>query len=68
MPAPTGFRGIFRGGDSICCTCRKHPDGFEVDAVFTPVVHRGHGYAHAVMWGLVEACGHEPLHMHSLKT
>ena len=38
-----------------------------MDAVFTPVVHRGHGYAHAVMWGLVEACGHEPLYMHSLK-
>ena len=47
--------------------CRKHPDGFEVDAVFTPTAHRGHGYAHAVMWGLVEACGHDTLYMHSVK-
>jgi predicted GNAT family acetyltransferase len=46
--------------------CRKHPDGFEVDAVFTPSAHRGHGYAHAVMWGLVEACGHDTLYMHSV--
>jgi signal transduction histidine kinase/predicted GNAT family acetyltransferase len=47
--------------------CRKHPDGFEVDAVFTPSAHRGHGYAHAVMGGLVEACGHDTLSMHSVK-
>jgi len=57
----------FSGGEIVSVArCRKHPDGFEVDAVFTPVVHRGHGYAHAVMWGLVEACGHESLYMHSL--
>jgi len=47
--------------------CRKHPDGFEVDAVFTPSAHRGHGFSHAVMWGLVEACGHDALFMHSVK-
>ena len=46
---------------------RKHPDGFEVDAVFTPSAHRGHGYSHAVMGGLVEACGHDTLFMHSVK-
>lgn len=58
---------VFSGGEIVSVArCRKHPDGFEVDAVFTPVVHRGHGYAHAVMWGLVEACGYEPLYMHSL--
>ena len=27
---------------------------------------RGHGYAHAVMWGLVEACGNDTLYMHSV--
>jgi signal transduction histidine kinase/GNAT superfamily N-acetyltransferase len=47
--------------------CRKHPDGFEVDAVFTPENFRGHGYAHAVMRGLVEACGEDTLYMHSVK-
>jgi PAS domain S-box-containing protein len=46
---------------------RQHPDGFEVDGVFTPVSQRGHGYANAVMWGLVEACGHHTLYMHSVK-
>jgi signal transduction histidine kinase/predicted GNAT family acetyltransferase len=61
------FAGFSMGEIVSVARCRKHPDGFEVDAVFTPVVHRGHGYAHAVMWGLVEACGHESLYMHSLK-
>lgn len=46
--------------------CRKHPDGYEVDGVFTPSVYRSHGYAHAVMWGLVEACGNDVLYMHAV--
>lgn len=46
--------------------CRRHPDGFEVDAVFTPDDYRGHGYANAAVWALVEACGHETLYMHSV--
>jgi signal transduction histidine kinase len=46
--------------------CRKHPDGHEVDAVFTPSIHRGHGYATALLWGLVEACGNDVLYMHSV--
>lgn len=46
--------------------CRRHPDGLEVDAVFTPVEHRGHGYAHLTMKAITEACGHEPLYMHSV--
>ncbi len=46
--------------------CRRHPDGLEVDAVFTPVAHRGHGYANVTVKGLVEACGNEPLYMHSV--
>jgi signal transduction histidine kinase len=58
----------FSGDEAVSVArCRKHPDGFEVDAVFTPTPHRGHGYAHAVMWGLVEACGHDTLYMHSVK-
>ncbi len=61
------FAGFFHGEAVSVARCRKHPDGFEVDAVFTPSVHRGHGYSHAVMWGLVEACGHDTLFMHSVK-
>jgi len=46
--------------------CKRHTDGFEVDGVFTPSNQRGHGYAQAVVWGLVEACGEEILYMHSV--
>ncbi|PKL57581.1 MAG: GCN5 family acetyltransferase, partial [Methanomicrobiales archaeon HGW-Methanomicrobiales-5] len=31
-----------------------------------PVSQRGHGYANAVVWGLVEACGQDTLYMHSV--
>jgi len=57
----------FAGGKAVSLArCRKHTDGLEVDAVFTPVPHRGHGYAHLTVKGLVEACGNEPLYMHSV--
>ena len=61
------FAGFSPLGAVSVARCRKHPDGFEVDGVFTPSVHRGQGYSHAVMWGLVEACGHDTLYMHSVK-
>jgi signal transduction histidine kinase len=47
--------------------CKCHPDGSEVDGIFTPVEFRGHGYANAVVWGLIEACGRDTLYMHSVK-
>jgi len=61
------FAGFFHDEAVSVARCRKHADGFEVDAVFTPSAHRGHGFAHAVMGGLVEACGHDMLSMHSVK-
>jgi GNAT superfamily N-acetyltransferase len=45
--------------------CRRHPDGLEVDAVYTPDQYRGRGYARMVVRALVDACGNEPLYMHS---
>lgn len=45
--------------------CRRHPDGLEVDAVYTPDQYRGRGYARLVVRELVRACGNEPLYMHS---
>ncbi|MDD1718851.1 MAG: ATP-binding protein [Methanoregulaceae archaeon] len=58
----------FADGEMVSLArCRKHPDGYAVDGVFTPVNKRGHGYANAVVWGLVEACGHETLYMHAVK-
>jgi len=45
--------------------CRRHPDGLEVDAVFTPDQYRGRGYARLAVRELVRVCGNEPLYMHS---
>jgi PAS domain S-box-containing protein len=61
------FAGFFQDEAVSVARCRKHPDGFEVDAVFTPSAHRGHGFSHAVLEGLVEACGHNTLYMHSVR-
>ncbi|HOT02924.1 MAG TPA: ATP-binding protein [Methanolinea sp.] len=66
-PATDRIFAAFAGGAAVSLArCRRHPDGLEVDAVFTPVAHRGHGYAHLTVGGLIEACGHEPLYMHSV--
>jgi PAS domain-containing protein len=57
----------FLGGQAVSIArCKRHRDGFEVDGVFTPVTQRGHGYANAAMWGLIEACGRDVLYMHSV--
>ncbi|NLA31124.1 MAG: universal stress protein [Methanomicrobiales archaeon] len=47
--------------------CRRHPDGYEVDGVFTPVRYRGRGYARRSMDALVEACQHDTMYMHSVR-
>lgn len=46
--------------------CRRHSDGYEVDAVFTPERFRGRGYASRVVGALVEACQNEGLFMHAV--
>lgn len=46
--------------------CRRHPDGCEVDAVFTPARFRRRGYARRVVGGLVEACRGEDLFMYAV--
>jgi len=60
------FAAFFDGQAVSIARCKRHKDGFEVDGVFTPVSQRGHGYANAVVWGLVEACGQDILYMHSV--
>lgn len=47
--------------------CRRHPDGYEVDGVFTPIRFRGRGYARRAMDALVEACQHNTMYMHSVR-
>ena len=61
------FAAFLDGQAVSVARCRFHPDGHEVDGVFTPVTHRGHGYANAAVWGLIEACGSDVLSMHSVR-
>ena len=58
--------GVFVEGMLVAVArCRRHPDGLEVDGVFTLDDFRGRGYARDVMDPLVTACGREDLYMHS---
>ncbi len=58
--------GVFVEGMLVAVArCRRHPDGLEVDAVFTLEDFRGRGYARGVMESLVSACGKEVMYMHS---
>jgi nucleotide-binding universal stress UspA family protein/GNAT superfamily N-acetyltransferase len=45
--------------------CKRHPDGLEVDGVFTLEAFRNHGYARRAVETLIAACGGEPLFMHA---
>jgi signal transduction histidine kinase/GNAT superfamily N-acetyltransferase len=57
----------FNEGEAVSVArCKRHTDGFEVDGVFTSADQRGHGYANAVVWALIEACGQDTLYMHSV--
>ncbi|NLB00265.1 MAG: GNAT family N-acetyltransferase [Methanomicrobiales archaeon] len=60
--------GVFVNGELVSIArCRRHPDGYEVDGVFTPARFRGRGYARRSMDALVEACQHDTLYMHSVR-
>ncbi|MDD1717057.1 MAG: ATP-binding protein [Methanoregulaceae archaeon] len=61
------FAAFLDGQAVSVARCKWHPDGHEVDGVFTPVSRRGHGYANAAVWGLIEACGSDVLYMHSVR-
>lgn len=66
-PAVDRIFGLFVDGIlASLARCRHHPDGFEVDAVFTPVQFRNRGYARRVVAGLVEACHNEELYMYAV--
>jgi GNAT superfamily N-acetyltransferase len=58
--------GVFVEGTLVAAArCRRHPDGLEVDAVYTPEVYRGKGYGRMAVRELVDRCGNEPLYMHA---
>jgi nucleotide-binding universal stress UspA family protein/GNAT superfamily N-acetyltransferase len=58
--------GVFvEGALAAVARCRRHPDGLEVDGVYVPDDYRDRGYARKAVQVLVDACGSEPLYMHS---
>jgi len=58
--------GVFvEGALAAVARCRRHPDGLEVDGVFTHEQYRNRGYAKKAVQALVAACGTETLYMHS---
>jgi len=58
--------GVFVEGTlAAIARCRRHPDGLEVDGIYVPDDYRDRGYARKAVQALVEACGSEPLYMHS---
>ncbi|HUH78280.1 MAG TPA: GNAT family N-acetyltransferase [Methanoregula sp.] len=66
-PATDRIFGVFAGGALVSVArCRRHPDGYEVDGVFTPGDLRGHAYAKHAVAGLVEACHNDDLYMHAV--
>ncbi|MDD1675093.1 MAG: GNAT family N-acetyltransferase [Methanomicrobiales archaeon] len=65
-PATDRIFGVFvEGLLAAVARCRRHPDGLEVDGVFVPADFRDRGYARKAVQALVDACGDEPLYMHS---
>jgi len=58
--------GVFED-DRLAATARHtlHPDGVEMDCVFASETYRGKGYARMAVDALLEACGKEPIFIHS---
>jgi N-acetylglutamate synthase-like GNAT family acetyltransferase len=58
--------GVFVNG-SLAATarCTRHPDGLEMDNVFTLDEFRGHGYARRAVALLLNRCGSETIYIHS---
>jgi predicted GNAT family N-acyltransferase len=58
--------GVFDNGTlAATARCTRHPDGLEMDCVFTLDEFRGHGYARDVVQALLDACGKETIYIHS---
>ncbi len=56
-------------GDQIVslARCRRHPDGMDIDGIFTPAEHRRKGYSRLAVGALVEACHNDNLYMHAVR-
>nr|WP_319376090.1 GNAT family N-acetyltransferase [uncultured Methanoregula sp.] len=59
---------VFTGKTPVSLArCRKHPDGFEVDGIYTPESYRGKGYSRLAVGALVEACHNDILYMYAVR-
>ncbi|HSQ92938.1 MAG TPA: GNAT family N-acetyltransferase [Methanoregula sp.] len=47
--------------------CKQHPDGYEVDGIFTWEEFRGRGYARKALDTLIRECGTETLYMYAVQ-
>ncbi|PKG33821.1 PAS domain S-box protein [Methanoregula sp.] len=60
--------GVFHSGKLVSIArCRRHPDGLEVDGVFTPAQFRKNGYSRIAVGALVEACHNDDLFMYAVR-
>ncbi len=67
-PATDRVFGVFQSGDLVSLArCHRHPGSLEVDGIWTPMEHRGKGYARLVVNALVEACHNDDLYMYAVR-
>ncbi|MDD5142424.1 PAS domain S-box protein [Methanoregula sp.] len=67
-PAVDRIFGVYQSGELVSIArCRRHPDGLEVDGVFTPASFRKKGYSRIVVGALVEACHNDDLFMYAVR-
>ncbi len=61
MPEERIF-GVFENGTlAATARCTRHPDGLEMDCVFSSERFRGRGYARLAVQTLIDACGSEQI-------
>lgn len=67
-PATDRIFAVFSGDLIVSLArCRRHPDGMDVDGIFTPVEYRKRGYSELAVGALVEACHNDNLYMHAVR-
>ncbi len=65
-PARERIFGVFENGTlAATARCTRHPDGLEMDCVFTLDAYRGKGYAREAVARLIDTCGAEKIYIHS---
>jgi GNAT superfamily N-acetyltransferase len=66
-PALDRIFAVFHNAEMVSLArCRRHPDGMEVDGIYTPAEHRNKGYSRLAVSALVEACHNDDLYMHAV--